>query len=412
MSDSVSVTYAMRSLRRHLRRTILSVLGIGVGCGLCLFSIAFVRGEKQMMIRAAAESGAGHLSVVPPEWVGTRNNDLRLDHWRRHRDRIEGMGSVRVVTPRAEADGLLAFGTWLTAVVMTGVDAVTEPVANRLAQKVAEGRYLEPGEEGAAVIGRAVARRLDVGLDDDLMVTVAGKGGQMNAAMLRVVGIVETGSDEIDSTICHVSLEELERLTGRAGATRLTVLLEDAKVLSRMEGVFQEALGEDVAVLAWDELMPDMAAGVEGDETWARMIVLIIMTVVFLGIASAQLAAVLERRREFAVLAALGMRTVRLVRVLVLEGTILGLSGAFLGLGLGLPAAWWVATRGIDFSAVWGEDVSMSNVLFDPVFYSDFGWYLVPLAFALALISTVLSSLYPAWYAARTDPAAALRVDR
>jgi hypothetical protein len=55
---SVSSKYAMRSLVRHGRRTILSVVGIGVGCGLCLFMIAFVRGESKMMLRAAAESGA------------------------------------------------------------------------------------------------------------------------------------------------------------------------------------------------------------------------------------------------------------------------------------------------------------------------------------------------------------------
>ena len=412
MSGPISVRYAIRSLRRHLRRTILSVLGIGVGSGLCLFSIAFVRGEKRMMIRAAAESGAGHLSVVPLEWVNTRDNDLRLADWSEHRQRIERMEGIRVVTPRVEADALLAFGTRMAAVIMTGVDAATEPQANRLAQKLTEGRYLQTDEMGVTVVGGAVARRLSVGLDDDLMVTVAGEDGQMNGAMLRIVGIIETGSDEIDSTICHVNLAEVEQLTGRSGATRLTILLENPKRLARMKEDVKGTLPADVAVLAWDELMPEMAAGVEGDETWTRMIVTIIMTVVFLGIASAQLAAVLERRREFAVLAALGMQTIRLVRVLVFEGLLLGLSGALLGLGLGLPAAWWVATHGIDFSRLYGEGVSMSNVLFDPVFYGDFGWYLVPLAFVLALTSTILSSLYPAWYAARTDPAAALRVDR
>jgi lipoprotein-releasing system permease protein len=132
---------------------------------------------------------------------------------------------------------------------------------------------------------------------------------------------------------------------------------------------------------------------------------------VFLGIMSAQLAAVLERRREFAVLSALGMKSGRLISVMLVEGFILGLLGSILGLAFGLPAAHYVATHGIDFSKVYGSDVSMSNILFDPVFKGDFGWWLIPLAFELALSATVLSSLYPAWYAIRTDPAAALRVE-
>ena len=94
------------------------------------------------------------------------------------------------------------------------------------------------------------------------------------------------------------------------------------------------------------------------------------------------------------------------------EGVILGLFGSVLGLCLGLPAAYYVATHGIDFTEMYGtSDLSVSNILFDPVFKGDFGWWLIPLAFELALAATVLSSLYPAWFAIRTDPAAALRVE-
>ena len=65
MSLSLTTQYALKSLGRHKRRTALSVLGIGLGCGVCVFMVAFVRGESQMMLRAAAESGNGHLRIVP-----------------------------------------------------------------------------------------------------------------------------------------------------------------------------------------------------------------------------------------------------------------------------------------------------------------------------------------------------------
>ncbi|MBT7162294.1 MAG: FtsX-like permease family protein, partial [Victivallales bacterium] len=135
--------------------------------------------------------------------------------------------------------------------------------------------------------------------------------------------------------------------------------------------------------------------------------------VVFLGIASAQLAAVLERRREFAVLAALGMKGGRLVRIMLTEGVILGVTGGVLALFIGLPTTYLSATRGIDFRG-WsgGADYGISNILLEPVVYGDFGWWLVPLALGLAVVSTTLSSLYPAWYALHTDPASALRVDQ
>ena len=76
------------------------------------------------------------------------------------------------------------------------------------------------------------------------------------------------------------------------------------------------------------------------------------------------------------------------------------------------PPTGYVATTGIDFSRMLGNmDMAVSNVLIDPIFHSDFGWWLVPLSFLLSLIATLLSSFYPAWYAIRTQPASALRVD-
>ncbi len=412
MRLSISTRYAIWSLRRHLRRTILAVLGIGLGSAICLFIIAFVKGEGMMMLKAAAESGAGHLRVVPARWPEVRENDLRLVDWRDVAQTVRAVKGITLVTPHARTEGLLAFGTRVAGVEILGVDPNTEQDTNRLVREIPEGRYLAAGELGTTVIGRTLAERLDVELDDSLMVTVADRHGEMSSAMLRIVGIAETGSEDLDAIICHVNLEDVESLTGRDGAADLTAMVENPKHLKRMVAQLGDQLSDDYAVVTWEEIMPELASGVKVDETWTRLIVSIVMIVVFLGIMSAQLAAVLERRREFAVLSALGMKSGRMIRIMVAEGIILGLFGSVLGLIFGMPATYYVATHGIDFSSMYGDaDLSVSNILFDPVFKGDFGWWLIPLAFELALLATVLSSLYPAWFAIRTDPAAALRVD-
>ena len=68
----VSAKYALRSLWRHPRRTILSMLGVGIGCGIGLFAVSWIKGGREMQVRAIAESGAGHLRVVPAGWVQKR----------------------------------------------------------------------------------------------------------------------------------------------------------------------------------------------------------------------------------------------------------------------------------------------------------------------------------------------------
>jgi ABC-type antimicrobial peptide transport system permease subunit len=136
----------------------------------------------------------------------------------------------------------------------------------------------------------------------------------------------------------------------------------------------------------------------------------IILLIVLLGVASAQLAAVLERRREFAVLSALGMSTGRMVRLVLEEALAVGLIGAAVGAGIGLPVVWRFAHAGLDLRRYLGANYTFQGVLIEPVLYGDVGLWIAPYVFVVAIGVTMLASLYPAWFASRTDPAVALRV--
>lgn len=414
MRISISSKYALNSLRRHTRRTILSILGIGLGCGLCLFMVSFVGGEGKMMLKAAAASGNGHFRIVPEKWGEYRDNDLRLSQWKENLEIIRADTNIEVITPHARKEGLLAFGTRTAGLEIVGVDPDTEQAANRLVREenIVEGRYLSSNENGTTVVGRAITKKLKVELGDNLMVTAAGSDGQIEAAMLTIVGIVETGSETMDSTICHINLEDIEKLTGLSGAGDLTAIVKKPEKLNKVITNIKKKLTEGNMLITWKEIAPEMASGVEVDKTWTRLTIAIIMIVVFLGIASAQLTAVLERRREFAILSALGMKSSRLIHIMFAEGLVLGLFGGICGLIVGVPSTYYIATKGIDFTSMYGgSDITVSNMLIDPLYHGAFGWWLVPLSFVLAISASILSSLYPAWYASRTDPAVTLRVD-
>lgn len=413
MNIPITMRYALRSLFRHRRRAALSVIGIGIGCTVCLFLVSFIRGEGEMMMRAAAESGTGHLQIVPPTWEQTRDLHLRLSDWRALRRTAEGTDNIAIAAPHARAEALLAMGTRTAGVLMTGVDPDVEPQLNRLVRLVKEGHYLTAGAEGGIVIGRVLARRLDVDVGDELVVTASGSDGEMCSAMLSVRGIIATGSRTLDATLCHVLLADLAAITGRGETAEISLLLAEPKSLELTRTQLAALLPTGAEVITWEEIIPELAAGVEVDETFSNLTIIVIIVVVFLGIASAQLAAALERRKEFALLSAVGMQGDHLVRVMFIEGCILGLLGTVMSLILGTPLVYYISTHGMDLSKMYGEaDMAMSNILIDPVLYGNFDWWLLPLSFVLSLGATLLSSVYPAWYARSTDPAEALRVDR
>ena len=399
--------YTMRSLARSRRRTLLSVLGVGLGCAIAVFSTAFMRGGREMRIRAISESGYGHVRIAPEGWAKSRRDELRLQDGPAAQAAARGLAGVKVVAGHARAQGLLAFGTRVAGVQILGVDPAVEPQLNRLVRAVDEGRYLQADDMGSVVVGRTLLERLDVELEDDLLLTLSRADGELEYAMLRIVGVVTTGSREIDAAICNVTLAELEQLTGLPGVAEVSVVFADPHQVDALAAVLAGQISED-EVLTWREVLPAMGGDAAGDKAFSNLFIGIVIAVVILGVTSAQLTAMLERRREFAVLIALGMKGSKLLRLVLLEAVVMGVLGALFGLVLASPLVWHTATAGVDFSEAMGDDLAITGVFFDPVIYADMGLWMLPYAFFVGLSSTLFAALYPAWSALRQDPAAVL----
>jgi len=407
MKISIITKFAVRTLGRNIRRTILSAVGISIGITISLFLTSFMRGANDYRVKAIAESGFGHIRVAPKGWLTQQDNDMRLSDWESDLRAIRSLKEVSVAAPHARANALLAFGTRVTGVEILGVDPEAERTVNRITRAVSEGRYLNESDDDGTVIGSAIAERLDVELGDELLLTLVGKDGEMKYAMLSIVGIAHTGSQELDAAICHVRLEDIEELSGYPGAGEITVTVTDGRNLDTMVATIKKATPSNDDILTWREIQPAQGADYESDKAFMNLISSIVMIVVILGITSAQLTTILERKREFAVLIALGMKGVQVLRLIITEAVVLGIIGAIFGLILATPLVFYISTTGFDFSKMMGE-TSISGVLLDPVMYGDMGMWLIPRALLIGLISTFIAALYPAWFAIKTDPTSAL----
>lgn len=405
----VSMKYALRSLKRHTRRTALSMIGVGVGCSMALLAMSYMTGALEMQIRAIAESGAGHLRIVHAEWPETQENTLRLEDWRVLVEAVKQLPSLEVYTCRARASGLLAFGNRTAAAQVTAVMPESEYASNRVIRRgKMAGRYLKETDKNAVVIGKTLARRLDVKLDDDLYATLSGKE-DIYSAMFRIVGILDTGSSDLDLNICHTPLANFGAVTGMPGPGEISILLDDATSIPAAQAQLKSELSGNTTLITWREIFPAFAAGADGDVAFMRMMTGIVVFVVALGIMSAQLTAVLERRKEFAMLVALGMKHGQIILMVMMEALVVGLGGAVIALGIGGAGAWYLAEKGINFGALVGDDLGFGGILMDPYLYGSFGPWLIGHALAIALLTTILATVYPAWRATRIMPADALR---
>ncbi|MEO8484575.1 MAG: ABC transporter permease, partial [Acidobacteriota bacterium] len=283
-------TYAVRSLGRNLRRTLLSIVGIAVGCALALFMESINRGRDELFARMGAYAGAGHLRIVPADWRERRDVRLRLADWRGDLDRARALPGVAAVTTRARAQGLMAMGTHVVPVEIVGVDPDTEQRTYRFVQQISRGRYLRATDTNTVVIGQAIADRLVADLDDEILATAVGRSGNIESIMLRIVGIVSTGSEDMDATICQVLRADVERLTGLTGAGEVTLILDDWRRTDDAKAALAGVVRGGDVVMTWGEISPDFKGHMEQDKAVSRVISGIVLVIVMLGVASAQLA--------------------------------------------------------------------------------------------------------------------------
>lgn len=400
---------AVRNLGRNPRRTALSVLGIGVGCAIALVLTGFRESVTAQYSQMAAETGPGHLRIAPAGWLPQRDEKLRLVDGPKVLEQVRSVAGVKVAAPRARVQALLAMGTRVAAVELTGVDPVAEPRALRFVRTLQAGRYLAADDVDKVVLGKALADRLSVEVDDELVVTVVGSGGGMESAMLQVAGIAATGSRDIDASIAHVPLATVERLSGRPGLGEIAVMLDAFDLVEPLRPRLLDVVGQGNTVLRWSDVTAELAQHLRQDAASARLMSGIVILVVLLGVAAAQLTAVLERKREFAVFAALGMRPWRLVVQIAAEAIALGLLGAVAGSLLASPLLYYLVVHGLDLSAFMAGEWTFEGVLMDPVMHAQVGAWMVAYVLELAMVASLLGAVYPAFYAARTDPANALR---
>ena len=275
--------------------------------------------------------------------------------------------------------------------------------------------YLGDNSSPNAVIGVDLARKLGVKVGSKvvLMTQVIGAshaadksdtGGEMKSTLLRVSGIFRTGLQPVDSGVIHLSLPVARTLLGvnDQEVTQIALLLaQERDSLKVANGLRTLLLGKPVEILTWRESMPMLAQMLRLDRSFNYVMNVVVLTMVGLGILNTILMRVVERRYEFGVCAALGLRPLQLGIIITGDTGLTSISLA-IGLMLGLGINHFFATDGLDFRWIFGHHLPPALV-FDPILYSRLSASRIASSVSVVFVMAILISLYPAIKAARTE---------
>ncbi len=364
---------AWRSLWRNKRRTLITMSSIGLGLFLAVVFIAIAEGFYAKMIDDAVRIQGGHITLEHPEYRNAPAVDLAVSEDRAFRQRIARLPAVEEVKALILGQGVAQSSANGVGVVVMGVEPAIEARSSPLAKGIIRGTYLEEITGRDVVIGSGLARQLKLDIGKKLVLTTNDVYGNLVEELTRVKGIFEVGSDEVDGYLVQVPIGFARTLfsLGPDQVTELGVVLRDPDELQGTLREIRALIGsKPVAAYSWDQILPELASYIAMDgysnKIYQGLLLFLIMFTIFNTI----LMSVLERRREFAVVLAIGTPPRRLQAQILLESAYLGIMGCALGLILGGGASYLMKIYGLDLSSFLKEGTAIAGVAVSPIVYA------------------------------------------
>lgn len=381
-----------------------------VAGGVIAFLLAggFINWVFQDMREATIRSQLGHIQIVRPGYFEKGIADpyaFLLPGNSPEEEKLRSTAGVDTLTPRLVFSGLASFGEVTVSFSGEGIDPVRErPISSRITIK--DGRDLQDMDDTAAILGEGLARTLGVKPGDSIVLLGTAANGSPNAIELTVAGTFFTIYKDYDDTALRLPIPLARKLMRVNGATSWVALLKNTDATTETVAAIRPILPADnFQIVAWTELADFYNKVVVLFSRQVDVVKIIIGLIIILTISNTQTMSVLERTTEIGTSLAIGLRGSEVMRLFLLEGALIGFVGGLIGIGLGYALAAAISAIGIAMPPPPG----MARGYTGQILIST------PLAFdalALALVTTLVASVMPAWKASRMNIVDALRCNQ
>ncbi len=325
---------------------------------------------------------------------------------------------VRAVARFVDGQAMLVGKNEIRGVQIRGIDPVAELDTSALGELMVKGELtaLRPGSFGL-VIGQTLAEQLEVGPGDELIMLVS-QGTTTPAGVVprmrrfTVVGIFHAGMYEFDRSLAFLNIQDAQRLL-RFGndVSGLRLAVRDPLQAPAVVRSVANAWGEGAYISDWTHEHGNFFRSIQLTRSIVFVILLLVVAVAAFNIVSTLVMVVRDKRGEIAILRTLGASPAAIMTVFVCQGAIIGLTGTVVGVAAGVLGAWNVSSITALIERITGFQFLAPDVYFISELPSRLLWPDVWQVAGIALVLSLVSTVYPAWRGALTAPAEVLRYE-
>jgi lipoprotein-releasing system permease protein len=407
----IGLRYTRAKRRNHFISfiSLISMAGIALGVTALIVVLSVMNGFQEEL-RARILGVAAHIEITGP--------DNRLAEWPALAAQVEKHPEVQADAPYVMAQGMLAMGSQVQGAVVRGILPEREDRVAEIGEKMKTGKLsdLRPGEFGI-VLGAELARALSV-LPGDKVALIAPQGVVTPAGLLprlkqfRVMGIFEVGMYEYDAGLALIHIadaQKLYQLGDRVSGLRLKIA--DLYAAPRIVRELAQTLTGDYYLSDWTRSHANFFRAVQIEKNVMFIILMLIVAVAAFNIVSTLVMVVTDKRPDIAILRTLGSSPASIMKIFMVQGTLIGVIGTLLGVIGGVLLALNVQTVVPAIERAFGVQFLAKDVYYISELPSKLVWADVTTIGSVSLVLSLIATLYPSWRASRTEPAEALRYE-
>lgn len=393
------IKIAWRNLWRNKRRTIITASSIFFAIWFAVVMRSFQLGTYNHMIHLIIESYTGYLQVQNADFYDDPSIDNAFMPTTELMEAIRSTPNVKVAVPRIESFGLASTGSLSKGVIVAGISTEVEKFMSNPEQKLVQNaeiksRYLSKNDDGILVSYR-LSQYLKAGIGDTVVLMGQGYQGVSAAKLFPIRGIVKIPSIELDNKLIYMTIEQASEFYSLEGKiTSIAINLNEMDDMKQTQATMRKTLkNKELTIRNWEEVTPTLKQQIEGDSKSGQVFIAVLYVIIFFGIYGTVQMMISERKREFGVMVAIGMKRGKLAAIVTLEMLFLGLIGIVTGMLAAVP----VILYGYYFPfRMTGEIAQMyMDYGFDPVMpMAWFGQYFFNQGLVVFLM-VLIASLFP-----------------